>query len=117
MTFHHLPSFIVHAADQWTGTQSENVATFASLESLFKNIVSAVTAIVGVALFIMILVSGFSFLFSAGDPKKLEQARGTFTNAIIGLVVIVCAYLILLIIKVFTGVDVTHFHISIPNNP
>jgi len=33
----------------------------------------------------------FHFFFSSGDPKKLEQARGTLTNAIIGLVIIVAA--------------------------
>ena len=41
--------------------------------------------------------------------KKLEKARGTLTGAILGVVIIVCAYLILLTIKAITGVDVTKF--------
>jgi hypothetical protein len=87
-----------------------DVASIQSLQGLFTNIISVIVALAGVALFIMFVVSGFSFLFSGGDPKKLEQAKGTLTNAIIGLVVIVAAYLILRLIGVFSGyVDITKF--------
>lgn len=91
-----------------------DVATFTCLESVFKNVVVALTAFVGVALFIMFVIGGYGFLFSGGDQKKLEKARGTLTNAIIGVVVIVVAYLILRTIQLFTGVDVTQF--TIPGN-
>jgi len=87
----------------------QGAATFKCLEPLFGNIVQALTALVGVAVFIMFVVGGFSFLFSGGDQKKLEKARGTLSAAVIGVVVIVSAYLILLTIKAITGVDVTTF--------
>jgi hypothetical protein len=83
------------------------------LESLFKNVVVALTALVGIALFIMLIIGGYGFLFAGGDQKKLEKARGTLTAAITGVVVIVVAYLILLTIQKFTGVNVTQF--TIPN--
>lgn len=104
----------VFAAEQWKGIMegTEDVPTFASLETLFENVVRAAVSLAVVALFLMLLTGGFSFLFSGGDPKKLEQARGTLTNAIIGLVVIISAYLILRIIQVFTGVEVTKFTIG-----
>ncbi len=80
-----------------------DVATIGSLEILFKNAVKTVVSLAAVGIFLMFIAGGFSFLFSGGDQKKLEQAKGTLTNAIIGLVVIVCAYLILRIIGTFTG--------------
>lgn len=83
--------------------QDTDVATIGSLEGLFSNFVRTVVSLSAVGLFLMFIAGGFSFLFSGGDQKKLEQARGTLTNAIIGLVVIVCAYLILRIIGTFTG--------------
>ena len=46
-----------------------------SLETLFKNIISAVLSITGIALFIMLLVGGFSFLFFGRRPKKRTGAR------------------------------------------
>jgi hypothetical protein len=117
MIIHHgLPHSIVSAAVEWTNTlggPDKDVATFKSLEPLFQNVVQAVVALLGVALLIMFLVSGFSFLFSGGDPKKLEQAKGTLTNAIIGLVIIVAAYIILRLIEVFTGVTLTTFQVNL----
>lgn len=104
---------IVYAAQQWVGLRNGDVATFQSLETLFSNVVQALTALVGVAVFIMFVVGGFSFIFAGGDQKKLEKARGTLTNAILGVVVIVAAYLILLTIKTLTGVDVTTFTVPI----
>lgn len=107
-------NFIVHAATDWGNCVVSDAATFQCLEPIFANIVGTVLSLAGVALFIMLLVGGFSFLFSGGDPKKLEQARGTLTNAIIGLVIIVAAYLILRIIGVFTGTEDTLMNFTIP---
>ena len=100
---------MVFAQRDWPGLEDTDVATFKSLEGLFSNLVRGLTALIGVAIFVMFVVGGFNFLFSGGDQKKLEKARGTLTNAIIGVVVIVSAYLILLTIKALTGVDVTKF--------
>lgn len=80
------------------------VPTFQCLESLFRNLITSVSALIGVGLFVMLLVGGFRFLTSGGDPKKLQMARGTIASALIGVVLIVSAYLILRIISVFTGV-------------
>lgn len=88
----------------WETCVQKGAATIQCLEPLFKNVVGGVIAISGVALFIMLLISGFNFLFSGGDQKKLELARGTMTNSIIGLVVIVTAYLIINAISIITGV-------------
>lgn len=91
---------------------AEQVATIQCLVPMFENIVRAIMALIGVGLFVMLVVGGFNFLLSGGDPKKLEAARGTLTNAIIGLVVIVCAFLIIFTVSKFTGVDtVTQFTI------
>lgn len=91
--------------------ENGDVLTIKCLEPLFQNVVTAVFAFVGVALLIMLFVAGYNFLLSGGDPKKLEAAKGTLTNALIGLVVIVVAYLIIRTIEVFTGVTVSNFTI------
>ena len=101
----------------WTGcftdfAEAQDVAQISCLEPLFKNLVQTVVAFTGVALFVMLLVGGFTFLFSGGDQKKLDQAKGTLTTAIVGLVVIVSAFLILKTIQVFTGVPITKFQIN-----
>lgn len=96
-----------------TIANADDVATIRCLEPLFESVVRSLMALSGVALFIMLVIGGYNFLFAGGDQKKLEKARGTITSAIIGLVIITLAYLILLAIQVFTGVDVTNFRITI----
>lgn len=92
---------------------AEDVATIKCLESMFTNVVQAVMALTGVALFIMLVIGGYNFLLSGGDQKKLETARGTLTSAVIGLVVIVTAFLIIKTVQVFTNstIPVTQFTI------
>ncbi len=92
---------------------ADGVASISCLEPLFVNIVNAVIALTGIALFFMIVVSGFNFLFSGGDPKKLEQARQSLTYSVIGLIIIATAYLIIRTIASFTGIeDILHFKIN-----
>jgi hypothetical protein len=90
-----------------------DVATIKCLEPLFRNVVSAVGALAGVALFLMLIVGGYNFLFAGGDQKKLEKAKGTLTAAVIGLVLIALAYLIIKAIATITGTDLDTFKIFI----
>lgn len=87
------------------------VATIQCLMPMFENVVRAVFSLSGVILFIMLISGGFSLLTSGGDPKKLEGAKRTMTYAILGIVLIASAYLIMLTIQTFTGVDVLRFEI------
>lgn len=92
----------------------KGVATFKYLETIFSNVVSAAIALAGIVLFVMFLIGGFRYITSGGDPKATEAARGTLTHAVMGLVVILLAFLILQLIKTITGVDVTTFKITQP---
>jgi len=85
----------------------DGVATIQCLVPLIANVIQAVLSLGAVALFIMLLVGGFNFLFSAGDQKKLEAARGTITQAIVGIIIMAVAFLIIKTIEVFTGVSIT----------
>lgn len=91
---------------------AEGVASIQCIVPLLTNVIRAVVSLGAVALFIMLLVGGFNFLFSGGDQKKLESARGTVTQAIIGIIVMSLAYLIILTIETFTGVKVTDFNMT-----
>jgi len=99
------PNFSVWAQDE--------PAEIGQLETIFSNIVALITTIAGFALFIMLIVGGFRFLTSGGDPKAVLQAKNTITFAILGLVLIISSILILKLIEEITGVEVTVFKISI----
>jgi hypothetical protein len=67
----------------------------------------------GIVLFILLLVGGFKFITSGGDPKAVEGAKKTITSAIAGLAVILVSYLIIVLISNITGVDLTNFNLMI----
>lgn len=104
----------IFAASNWGATgclKQGDVATIQCLVPLFSNLVVSIVQLAAVALFLVFIIAGFQFITAGGNPKQLELARNTLTYAIIGVVVIVSAYLILRIIQQLTGVDVTGFTI------
>ena len=48
----------------------------------------------GIAAFIAIIFAGFNYITGAGDKNKIAQAQNMLNYAIMGLVLIVAAYLI-----------------------
>lgn len=81
-----------------------DVATIKCFEPAYERLVYAVIAFIGIVFFVMMIVSGYTFLFSSGDPKKLEQAKASLSKAVLGMIIIACAYFILLTISEITGV-------------
>jgi hypothetical protein len=95
----------------------EDVATIADLGSVIERVVGYALGLAGIVLFILLIIGGFNFITSGGDPKAAEGAKKTITSAIIGLIVILISYLILVIIKNITGVDVTQFNVVLTPSP
>lgn len=90
----------------------QDVATVCSLQTVFANVVSVAGILVGFGFFVMVIIAGIRYLMSGGDPKALQAAKGTLTWAIIGLALFALSYTILLLVRAFTGVDVTVFKIG-----
>ena len=91
---------------QQAGNPNGGVATLIGLERIVSNILTIALGLASIVLFIMFVIGGFNYLTASGDPKAVDAAQKTLTHAIAGLVVLVLAYLILLLIKQITGVDV-----------
>ncbi len=89
------------------------VATIADLGVVFGNVVRTMLGLAGIIFFIFLLMGGFKYITSGGDPKAVEGAQKTITMALMGLVFIVVSYLILVLIKTITGVDVTQFKVTL----
>lgn len=82
-----------------------DAAGLTQIEEVFKNILSTITAIGFVALLIMLVTAGISYLMSAGEPKAVQAAHQTVTWALLGIVFMVVAWLILILIADFTGIE------------
>lgn len=81
------------------------------LEQVVGNVISVVVGMGFIALLIMIVVAGFKYLTSAGEPKAVLSAHQTLTWALLGVVFMAVAWVILKLIEVFTGIPVTVFNI------
>ena len=78
---------------------------------IIENIIKYLARAPAIAFLIMTIVAGFQFVTSGGDPKAAASARTTLTYAIIGIVLVIASWLILLVIKSVTGVNVTNVQI------
>lgn len=88
-----------------TGTLEQKYSSVSPLvSSLLKNSL----VIAGIIFLFLLVFGGIMFIASAGngDSKKSGQAQSAITSAIIGFAVIFCAYFIIQIIQVITGVNI-----------
>jgi len=82
----------------------DDVPTLKCLEVVTGNLLLMANILILLVLFIMFVIGSYKYLLSMGQPEKIEEAKKTFTWAIIGVVVYSSAYLILFIIdQLFLG--------------
>lgn len=78
------------------------------LEELFVGLDSIFTYLVPLAILLavaFVVVGGYMWMSSAGNPDKVKQAQGTLTWAIIGLVfVLIAALLVKTIVDYIIGI-------------
>lgn len=99
-----------------SGCVVDGVPTLKCLEIVFGNLLFMSSALVVLVLFVMFLIGSFNYLTSFGDQEKMQNARNTFTYAIIGLVLFVSAALILFVIDIlFLGGQGKIFEFKIGN--
>lgn len=91
----------------------DGVAKISDLQTVIGNVVSYALGFAAIVLFVLLILGGFKFITSGGDPKAVEGAKKTLTSALAGLAIILLAYLILVLIKNLTGVNVTNFSITL----
>lgn len=114
------PAFIfcysAKAADTWgklgnymTKTRegagyAETVEGKNDITSVIANIIRIMLAFVGAIFFILILWGGNEWLTAGGNEEKIAKAKKLFLHSVIGLVIVLIAYLIThLLITVLIG--------------
>jgi cytochrome bd-type quinol oxidase subunit 2 len=88
-----------------------DVPTIYGLEEMVANILNIIIGLAGVVLLLMLIGGGFGYITSGGDKEKAAKAKNTLTYAILGLVVILGAWLIIRLIEEFTGLNLHIFQI------
>jgi hypothetical protein len=65
---------------------------------ILRRVLNFILSIAFITAVIFLVVGGFRYITSQGNEDGIEKAKGTITNAIIGIVVIVLAWIILTLI-------------------
>ena len=93
---------------------NDGFAPLTGLETIFANVLNVITLLAGFAVLLMLVIGAFRYMVAQGDPKSVAAARSHLTWAILGLFFIIAAWLILLLVSQFTGLNLTTFCINIP---
>ena len=88
-----------------------DAAGLIQLEQLFSRIISIMVGVGFIGVLVMVVTAGIKYLTSAGEPKAVQSASQTITWALLGVLFMAVAWIILLLISAFTGVDLTVFNL------
>ena len=75
------------------------------LQDIIAFVINVAFGLAGLVAVIYLIVGGFRYVTSGGNPDTVELAKGTILNAIIGLIVILIAFLIVQFILRAIGVS------------
>jgi len=62
--------------------------------------------IAGLFFLVRLISSGYQYMTSAGDSGKMQNATKELTNALVGLIIVICAYFIAQILEVVFGINI-----------
>lgn len=82
--------------------------SFPTIGSLINVLIPNILIFAGIAFLIMFIFVGFQLISKAGalEPAELQKIQATMTMIVIGLIIIVCAYWLVKIIEIVTGVKI-----------
>jgi hypothetical protein len=64
------------------------------VNKVITGVINVLSAIIGVAAVIMIIISGLRYITSGGEGQKVASAKGTLIYALVGLVIVALAQVI-----------------------
>ncbi len=73
----------------------DNTGSSGALGNYLKDILKYVGGLFGIAVVLMIVISGIQYITSSGNEKAVQAARGRLVNAVIGLVLFLMMFGIL----------------------
>jgi len=79
---------------------------FSSVGSVASVLIKFLFGIAALIAFIMLLVGSVKFIFSGSDVEAAAGAKNTITYAIIGLVLVICAFAIVRVLGVVLGYNI-----------
>lgn len=96
-------------------TVTQKAATGTRLNKVISSIVGFLTIIAALWFFIQIILAGYNWISAGGDSEKTAAAWAKIYNSIIGLIIVVAAWVIVGLIGKLIGLDIMNPGDSIQN--
>lgn len=77
------------AANAYGSADAMDIGTY-----IGSNIIQPALGLVGLILLLLVLYAGFLWMTAAGNPDQVKKAKSILVNSVIGMVIIVSAYVI-----------------------
>lgn len=76
------------------------------LFTLLSNIFKFAAIAAGIFFIVQLILAGYGYLSSNGDPKKTEAAWAKIIQSLIGLVIVASAFVITSVVGAFLGINI-----------
>jgi len=77
-----------------TAADIAGLSTDRSVIDIIAIVIKAILSLLAIIFIILIILGGFKWMTSAGNATKIDSAKQTISNAVIGLVIVVASYAI-----------------------
>jgi hypothetical protein len=81
-------------AQQFNFLQKSGFDANTNAQTIIQLVIQAFLSLLSIIFIVLILYAGYSWMTAGGEEKKVEDAKGTITRAVIGLVIIIAAFAI-----------------------
>lgn len=78
----------------------------AQLNKTISTVIGVMTAVAALYFIFQFIIAGYQWISSGGEKNNLEEARNKITNSLIGLIIVVGAWIIIGIIGKIVGLDI-----------
>src|SRR5207248_2195660 len=92
---------------QVTKPNVPNPVSGTSFGDILTAIINALLLFAGAVAVLFLIIGGFRYVVSAGNPEQVEAAKKTILYAILGLIVIFIAFVLVKLIQQYLGVSGT----------
>lgn len=76
------------------------------LNAVVSTIVGVMTVVAAIWFIFQFIIAGYQWISSGGDKNNLQQARDKITNSLIGLIIVVAAWIVIGVIGQILGISI-----------
>ncbi len=99
-------TFLATTPTPFINEDSFKPARIANVNTLLSIIVPTLTILAVIIFGAMFMWAGYTVLTSGGEPEKMQQAQQTAIYAVVGILVIVTAFLVVRLLAFIFGLEI-----------